>query len=269
MTESTRYLKKQYEVDGVAFPIPVLSENEAGDHHRRLVDIENSHGSMHYRVKPYLIFSSAYELATNNAVLDAVETVLGPDILLWDSAYIIKEPQTSGFVSWHQDLTYWGLESDSDDDLVTAWLALTPATKQNGCMRFVRASHHGQHFDHQDTRETDNILHRGQTITNRFREADIVSIELRPGEMSLHHGWAIHSSQPNGSTQRRVGLSLQYLKPSVRQIVGSRETATLVRGRDAFGHFESEPACGEDFRQESVEFQKEVERLKREVYDNA
>ena len=260
---------RQYENDGVVFPVKALSEIEAKQHYQRLVNFEARFGSMHYRVKPYLIFSSAFELATHPGMLDAVESILGPDILLWDSSFIIKEPMSDGFVSWHQDLTYWGLESDSDDDLVTVWLALTPATTSNGCMRFVRNTHHGKHYDHSDTHASNNLLHRGQEIRDAFHGKTILDIELLPGQMSLHHGWAVHSSQPNQSNERRVGLSLQYLKPRVRQVVGSQETATLVRGSDAFGHFSSEPVSGEDCVPENVEFQREVERLKREVYDNA
>ena len=265
----TERQRERYADSGFVFPIEVMSEAEAGEHHRRLVDIEAKHGPMHYRVKPYLIIRSAYEIATHPRLLDAVESVLGPDILLWDSSYIIKEPGSEGFVSWHQDLTYWGLEMASEDDLVTAWVALTPATTSNGCMQFVDGSHRGGTFTHEDTYDDKNILHRGQSITENFREDQIIAAELAPGEASFHHGWTVHSSTPNCASTRRVALSLQYVKPSVRQLIVDGESATLVRGEDRFSHFLPEPSCDKDFAPQNVALQLEMEHKKREVYDSA
>ncbi len=261
--------RKDYADNGFLFPIEIMSEAEACQHIQRLTAIELQHGPMHYRVKPYLIFRSAYEIATNPMALNAVESVLGPDILLWDCGYIIKEPDSEGFVSWHQDMTYWGLDMASDDDLVTAWIALTPATRSNGSMQFVPGSHKRGKFAHNDTYDERNILHRGQSINDDFDEAMITQIELSPGQASLHHGWAVHSSNPNTSDSRRVGLAFNYIKPSVRQIVGEGESATLVRGRDDYGYYETEPVCESDFAPANIAFQLEVERKKRKVYDTA
>ncbi len=261
--------RKHYADNGFLFPIQIMSEAEAFQHNQRLAAIEVQHGPMHYRVKPYLIFRSAYEIATNPVLLNAVVSVLGADILLWDSGYIIKEPGSEGFVSWHQDLTYWGLRMQSDDDLVSAWIALTPATTKNGCMQFVNGSHKGRKFRHEDTRDKKNLLHRGQSIQHRFDEQLITQIELSPGQASLHHGWTVHSSNPNTSDTRRVGLAFNYIRPSVRQVVGERESATLVRGRDDYGYFRPEPVCESDFASDNVAFQLASERKKREVYDTA
>ena len=266
---SSRQLREMYQDKGFAFPVDVASETEADAHHQRLIEIEAEHGSMHYRVKPYLIFRSAYEIATHPRLLDAVELVLGPDILLWDCSYVIKESEGEGYVSWHQDLTYWGLKMQSDNDLVTAWVALTPATRSNGCMQFVQASHKGGKFAHIDTYDEKNILHRGQSIDDDFDEAVITQIELSAGQASLHQGWAVHSSNANTSDLRRVGLVMNYLKPSVRQVVGDYESATLVRGRDDYGYYETEPVCESDFARDNVTFQLEMERKKWEVYDSA
>lgn len=258
-----------YRGNGFLFPITVMGEADMRQHLDSLTALEARFGPMHYRVKPYLLVRSAYEIATNPLLLDAVESVLGPDILLWDGSYVIKEPHTRNFVSWHQDLTYWGLEMESDDDIVSAWVALTPATPRNGCMRFVRGSHRAGKFDHHDTFDDSNILHRGQSIAAEFDASDIAQIELAPGQVSLHQGWAVHSSNPNASDVRRVGLVLNYIKPSARQTVGIDETATLVRGTDSFGNFAEEPACDGDFTPVNVEFQSNVEAKKREVYDTA
>ncbi len=265
----SRNLSKMYQDKGFVFPVDVMSEGDAAQHHRRLTDFEAKQGPMHYRVKPYLIFRSAYEIATHPKLLDAVQSVLGPDILLWDCGYVIKEPESEGYVSWHQDLTYWGLKTQSDDDLVTAWVALTPATTKNGCMQFVNGSHAGQRFAHEDTYDDKNILHRGQSIQHDFDENLISQIELLPGQASLHHGWAVHSSNPNSSRTRRVAITLNYVKPSVQQVVGDEESATLVRGRDDYGHFLPEPVCQTDLAPENIAFQLVSEHKKREVYDTA
>ncbi len=258
-----------YRTAGFHFPIAVLSAAEAATHVTRLGDFEEAHGPMHYRVKPYLIFTSAWEIATHPALLDAVESVLGPDILLWDSSYVIKEPGSSSIVSWHQDLTYWGLDMNSDDDLVSAWVALTPADCANGAMRFVRGSHRQGRFNHADTYDRNNILHRGQTITDQFDDADIVQMQLAAGQASFHHGWAVHASGQNTTPSRRVGIVMNYVRPGVRQVVGDVESATLVRGEDRHRNFRSEPECERDFAPTNVAFQEDVERRKREVYDRA
>lgn len=260
---------RSYRDNGYLYPVDVLSEADTQRHYERLVDVEARHGPMHYRVKPYLIVESAYEIATNTVLLDAVESLLGPDILLWDGSYVIKEPRSESFVSWHQDLTYWGLAMESADDLVSAWVALTPATVDNGCMRFVRGSHRNGRYAHCDTHDADNILHRGQSIAEDFDASLVDTVELAPGQASLHHGWVVHSSAANSSDTRRVGLVLNFLKPGVRQVVGNGESATLVRGSDRYGNFAPEPACGGDLVPANVAFQVNAEKRKREVYDTA
>ncbi len=257
----------RYRREGALFPIRILSASEAATHRRRLEAAEAEHGKFHYLTKPYLIFGSAAEIARHPALLDAVEAVLGPDILLWDSAYIIKEAGDERFVSWHQDLTYWGLDSDAQ---VTAWVALTPSNRGTGCMRFLPGSHRQGRLAHQDTHADDNLLHRGQDASAALPDGeDPVDIELEPGEASLHHGWVLHASGPNPSAERRIGLSVQYVAPSMRQTLTDQESATLVRGTDRFGHFRPEPEPRADFDPEALAFQKRAERLKRWVYDRA
>ncbi len=254
-----------YEAQGFVSPVPVIPAAAAAEHRRLLEAAEGARGPMHYVVKPYLVFTPAAALGRNAALLDAVEDIIGPDILMWDSAYIIKEPDGKGFVSWHQDLTYWGLDSD---ELVTAWVALSPCTKESGCMKMAPGSHRTGRMEHTDTHAEDNILHRGQEV----RDADLsdaIHVELAPGQASLHHGWVLHGSGPNTSGDRRIGLTFQYAATSMRQTVVEGESATLVRGEDRYGHFLPEPACEHDFAPEAVAFQSEVQRRKHQVYDGA
>ena len=200
--------QEQYRHDGFIFPVRILDVAETANHRRRLEEIETKYGLMHYRHKPYLLMKSTSEIALNPPLLDAVEDLLGPDILLWDGAYVIKEPRNTKYISWHQDLTYWGLDGE---ELVTAWVALSPSTPESGCMKMLPGSYlEGENPNH-DTYGKNNILHRSQDLEMEVDEDKAVNIELQPGEASLHHGWVAHVSHPNKSDDRRIGLSLQYL----------------------------------------------------------
>ncbi len=255
-----------FQREGYLSPITLMSEAEAAEHRRALEAAEARLGPLHYKTKPYFLFSSANALGRHPRLLDAVEALIGPDILLWDSAYVIKEAGNAKKVSWHQDLTYWGLSSDQ---LVTAWIALSPATLESGCMQFLPGSHRGGRIAHRDTYAEDNILHRGQTVEMEIPEDQVIAAELRPGQASIHHGWLMHGSGPNSSNDRRIGLTLQYLAPSVKQLYTDKEGATLVRGQDRYGHFAAEPAFTHDYDPALIAWQQEAERLKHEVYDTA
>jgi non-heme Fe2+,alpha-ketoglutarate-dependent halogenase len=121
---------------------------------------------------------------------------------------------------------------------VTAWVALTEATPANGCMRFIPGSHQHEVVGHRDTFDESNMLSRGQEISVEVNEAEAVDAALRPGEMSLHHGHLFHASNPNTSADRRIGLVLRYVTPSMKQVSGQATFAHLVAGEDRFGNFE-------------------------------
>lgn len=153
--------------------------------------------------------------------------------------------------------------------MVTAWVALSPATPASGAMRFVPGSHRAGMHAHRDVRAEGNILHRGQELASPVDEAAAVDIVLAPGEASLHHGWVMHASHPNTTDDGRIALTMRYVAPSVRQTLTDKESATLVRGADPYGHFRPEPAFAGEFAPEAVAFQAAAERLKHEVYDSA
>jgi hypothetical protein len=250
--ERERYLR-----DGFLSPVTVMSTAEATDYRRRLEEAEARYGSMHYITKPYLLLMMADELAHNDAILDAVEDIIGPDILLWDSTFIIKEPNDTKFVSWHQDLTYWGL---SADDVVSIWLALSPATRESGCMRMLPGSHRSGGVEHATTFSSENILSRGQTIAAPIDEAAAVDTALQPGQMSMHHGWVYHASHPNRTGDRRIGFNMNLVAPHVRQLRFAGDSAMLLRGQDRYGHFEREPRPEADFTPAARALQVEINR---------
>jgi hypothetical protein len=195
-----------------------------------------------YRLKPHLLLTWLSDLVRHPAILDAVEDVVGPDILCWNSSFFTKEATSPGYVSWHQDATYWGL---SEPDVVTAWVAFTNSTPENGNMQVIPGSHRLQ-TPHRDTFHPDNLLSRGQEIAVDVDERQAADIVLQAGEMSLHHVLIVHGSRPNASGDRRIGFAIRYMSTRVQQLSDVRDSATLVRGADAFGHFDLEPRPAAD-----------------------
>lgn len=245
--------------DGFVAPLSIIDAAQAADHRRRLEEAEAAFGSLNYQAKVHTILRSPLELTAHPRVLDIVEALIGPNILLWTSTYIIKEPGTATHVSWHQDLTYWGL---SGDDQVSMWLALSPANRANGCMRVVPGSHLAGRQDHRITESDSNLLFQGQTVDG-VEESRAVYCALEPGEASFHHGWTVHSSLPNRSGERRIGLNAQYMATHIRQTKHDRDTAMLVRGVDEFGHFGADIAPKGDLEPEALKRQRELDRLYR------
>ena len=233
----------RYREDGYLRPILVIPAKEATQLRAELEDIEDMwlaadlpHPLNTYkRVNSHCVIPMAHRVAADSRVLDVIEGILGPDILIWSVEFFIKEPQTKSIVSMHQDLTYWGF--GAVDQLLTAWIALSPATKASGCMNFVRGSHKNPILPHEDTYDKDNLLSRGQEIKVDVAPEDRVPAELQPGEMSLHHGLMIHGSGPNVTDDRRIAVAIRYCTPQIAQQVASKDYAILARGADRTGNF--------------------------------
>lgn len=244
----------EYQQHGFLFPLPVLSESKTGTLRGKLEELEARHDGRfpaHINRKPHLLLTWLNELIRDPAILDPVEDILGPNILCWGSGFFIKNAHDSARVTWHQDSTYWGL---SQPDVVTAWIAFTPSTSANGCMRVVPGTHTLQQLPHKDTFAPDNLLSRGQEIAVEVDESEAVDVELAPGQMSLHHVLLVHGSEPNGSAIRRIGFAIRYLPTYVKQLAEVRDSATLVRGFDEYGYFLHEPAPRADFHPDAVAF---------------
>ena len=215
-----------------------------------------------YRFKSHLLFKWLADAIRDPRLLDVVEPLTGPDILCWTTHWFIKEAGTSNYVSWHQDSNYWGVETDS---LVTAWLALSPATVESGCIRFLPGSHKGAALEHIDTFAADNMLTRGQTIEG-MDETKAVNIELQPGEVALFDYRLAHASDPNRSDDRRIGVGIRYVPTSARQVRSDWDSASLVRGVDNYGHFELEPEPQEDFDPAAVAMHDKADKAQRKIY---
>lgn len=247
----------RYAETGYHFPVDVLSAAEVVACRRQLEDYETKSGGPiqgGMRHRSHVLFPWINELVRHPRILDAVEDVFGPDILCWNTSFFIKEARDPGFVSWHQDATYWGLSSP---DVMTVWVALSPANKVSGCMKFVPGTHRTQ-VQHADTFHRDNLLSRGQEIAVEVDEAKAVLAELEPGQASMHHVLLFHGSEPNRSDDRRIGLAIRYIPTHVKQAVGGRDWASLVRGVDRYRHFEPEPRPKTDLDPDAVAFHEMV-----------
>mmetsp|Transcript_167493 Transcript_167493/g.532457 ORF Transcript_167493/g.532457 Transcript_167493/m.532457 type:complete len:300 (-) Transcript_167493:635-1534(-) len=193
------------------------------------------------RFKTHLLLPWVSDLVRHPCVLDPLETLIGPDILIWSSGWAIKPPDSAGFYSWHQDSTYAGVEPA--DSVVVAWFALTATTTENGCVRYIPGSHLRQ-LPHTDTFVEDNLLSRGQHVSSAdIDEGSAVDALLQPGEFALHHFRCVHGSGPNTTSAPRIGLQVIYMATHCKKsrADATKESAMLVRGQDTYGHWEPEP----------------------------
>jgi non-heme Fe2+,alpha-ketoglutarate-dependent halogenase len=231
----------RFDRDGVVYPIPVLSPEQSASYLASFSQIEDLLGRPIKRMgNPALHFSWAYRLATEPAVLDAVEEILGSDLLISGTLIFCKYPRDAAFVAWHQDTFYSNLHLTPS---VSAWIALLDSTPENGCMRVVSGSHLQGTLPHEETREPDNLLKRGEEIQIDVDETDAIDIVLKAGEMSLHHNSIIHGSRANKSDTKRIGFIARFVTP--KYSLGPQRTPFLrARGNFDCGHLivASQPA---------------------------
>lgn len=267
----TQEQQQSYKDDGYLFPIRVMSEEEAKTLRNRVEALEAEwldNGlplplNTYKRVNAQVVMPVAYEMGMHPAILNAVEGVLGPDVMLYSVEFLIKEPRTKAVVTMHQDLTYWGM--GEIDGLTTAWLALSPATRESGCMDVVKGSHKNPILPHEDSFDDENLLSRGQEIRVDVAEEDKVALTLQPGEISLHHGLTIHGSGPNSSDDRRVGIVIRYLRPDIAKTGGERDYAVLARGTDDHGLWQRYDAPEKPFDSKAMTTYDEIRKLQTSV----
>ena len=257
---------KRYRDTGLMFPQRVMTTDDAANYLAQLESYESNTGGPvngKWRYKSHLVFPWFDQLMRHPAILNMVRSLLGNDLMVWTTHIYPKEPGDGRFISWHQDSAHWGLDSNQ---VLSVWVALTDATRENGCMRMLPGSHHNGQVEHQDTRDPNNILTRGQTIFNGIEEDRSVWIELKAGEVSVHHVDMFHASTPNQSNQRRVGIAIRYITPSARQTRIDEDYATLVSGEDRFGHFKEEIAPITTMSAEATAFHEHVADLQGQIY---
>jgi hypothetical protein len=230
----------RYHADGFLGSIPVLTPAEVAALRAELEAFEKTQGKpldFPERSKPYLLFNWADTLVRHPRVLDAVEDVIGPDILVYHTTVWIKEPNSDARVFWHQDDAYFHLDPPEQ---ITAWVALSEAGEREGCMRMLPGSHRNGLWAHSDKPVAESLARRGQNIGDDLPEDAGRLVPLRAGEMSFHNTHTVHASGPNRGPDRRIGIGISYIPAHVRPLRQPVSSALLVRGRDAFGHYHPE-----------------------------
>lgn len=232
---STRLSKvqlDQYTRAGIVFPIKVFSADEAA-YFRAALEAVADHpgvGTLKRLDNLHLFFAWAYRLVTHDALLNAVEDLLGSELVVCGSLVFLKPPQDSSYVSWHQDSVYSGLHLTPS---VSAWIALTASHPANGCMRVIPGSHTQGLLDHASTREASNLLLRGERVALPVDESRALDVVLQPGEMSLHHSTVIHGSNANISGEPRIGFIVRF---ATHRITNRKIPMLRARGHADCGH---------------------------------
>ncbi|HEX3953987.1 MAG TPA: phytanoyl-CoA dioxygenase family protein [Stellaceae bacterium] len=236
---------EQYRYNGYLYPFPALSADEVAECNAGLTRYEKwvgqpiNQSERRWRSGTYFILPWVDKLARNPRILDVVEDLIGPDILVYTATFFIKEANSPAYAAWHQDSTYFGLVPN--DEHVTAWVALTDAGEEAGCMEVVSSRGEPRQLQHAALRLANSINGGGQAIVEQFYEGGGEMMSLRAGEFSMHHTMCTHRSAPNRANHRRVGLGISYIPAHCRLNSPVRMCARLVRGRDTSGHFDLVP----------------------------
>jgi non-heme Fe2+,alpha-ketoglutarate-dependent halogenase len=229
-----------YERDGFVCPVDAFSTEQTRDWRDKLEAFERAQGQKMTRghnFKPHLLFPWVDEIVHSPAVLDAVEDLIGPDIRLFHLTVWPKDAGSGAYVSWHQDATYFALDPICH---VTAWVALTDAPVEAGCMEVVPGSHRLGQLRHAEMQDPENLLSRGQALAVDVDRSKTAFMPVKAGQFSLHHTHLVHNSRPNRSNDRRIGLGISYIPTYARCTAANRVTAMLVRGTDTYRNFDDE-----------------------------
>jgi hypothetical protein len=230
LTEAQR---GRYERDGIVFPVRVLSPEEVRNYRQACDELEAHLGGKPRTVEVrqmHLHFHWAHKLATHPRVLDAVEDLLGPNLLVWATEVFAKHPHDAAVsMGWHRDRPYMGI----DGEATTAWVALSDSVAANGCMCAVPGP------SRRDPRPPDGELPSGRPghqAAVGVDEQEAVDVRLGAGEMSLHDADILHGSAANRSDHKRVGFVIRFVTPQTRPRIG-RPPVILARGSDPHNHF--------------------------------
>jgi non-haem Fe2+, alpha-ketoglutarate-dependent halogenase len=260
---------EQYRHDGYLFPFPALSAVELAECNAGLARFESwlgkpvNQGDFRWRSASYAILPWVDALVRHPKILDVVEDLIGPDILVYTATWFIKEAQSPTFAAWHQDATYFGLDPHEH---VTAWVALSEAGAEAGCMEVVSSQGRPRQHSHAALRLENSINGAGQAIVEPFDENGAAMMELPAGSFSLHHTLCRHRSPPNRAHHRRVGLGISYIPAHCRLTGTVRMCARLVRGHDSGGNFDLIPAPEDELHPAALERHERVYARYRDNY---
>ena len=258
-----------YREHGWVAPIDIMSVDEATELRVTLEAAEAAypdHLHAENRNNAHHVFPFLAEIALDQRIVDVAEIIVGPNIALWSTVLFAKAPQSGSFVSWHQDARYMGVTGENH---VTAWLALTSSTIENGCVSVLPGSHRNGAVEHEDTYGQDNILTRGQRVVG-FDDVEPVHLELQAGQLSLHHPWLVHGSQPNRTNDRRIGVALQTYMGNGLTLERGAHHVTHIRGDAVHEDFVDVPVPTEPCTESGLAHREAANQAFRDIlYDGA
>jgi hypothetical protein len=260
----------QWKHDGFLSPFPLLDPQELAACQQGVERYEkwlgapiNADANYKWRSMPYLLMPWAATLARDPRILDKVEDLIGPDILIFTSTFFIKEPHSPTIAAWHQDSTYYGLEPKEE---VAVWIALTEASQAAGCMEALSFEGRPRQLSHVSRVVQHSVNRAAQVITEPLDDSAPVAMPLAAGCFSMHHGLCPHRSGPNTSSHRRIGLGLNYIPTATRPSGSIRQAALLVRGTDRYGHFEPAAWPTEELGENELKVHERAISLYRDAY---
>ncbi|TFI52260.1 hypothetical protein BLD44_021470 [Mastigocladus laminosus UU774] len=243
---------------GFFFPIDTISEEEARefvkDLHGYEIIISNS-GSEFLKIhkdfpKIHLLTTWADKLVHEPRILDAVESIVGPNILAWSSGIFTRLAGSNAQIAWHQDVAYFGL--DNFERAVRVWIALTPTNPENGTMRFAPGTHRHGIKEHAYAGRDAEAIAQGEQVLLPVDESQTVDVVLRAGQCSFHHLAIAHASGPSRASIDRINFTIDYIAPDVRPLT-SPDSALLVRGHDICNYYAPEVRPRKDFGEAELE----------------
>ena len=237
--------------DGFLFPYEVYTPDEAAALYGKFADLEKTLGEEpqnRFRIKAQLPFPWLCDVVRNPRLLDAVEDLIGPNILCWGSSFFTKKANDPRFISWHTDSFVYGFEPA---ETLTAWLGFNDSTVESGCLRYIPGSHK-KRSEHEIKPDPNNLASLGQNVID-VPEDRAVDAVLKAGEVVFHHESTVHSSTPNRANHPRIGFSIHYVAPHVKETRFDGATAMLVRGKDAYGYWGADPQPTEDLDPACIE----------------
>tara|TARA_B100000780_G_C21114431_1_gene450717 strand:+ start:1010 stop:1906 length:897 start_codon:yes stop_codon:yes gene_type:complete len=261
-------IKQEFFDKGFIYPVKAMDTFEANSIKKEYVNfyegINSESEKIEHKTKSHLIFNWANKIIFNKNILKVVKSIIGDDIVVWNSLIFLKPPNSKKFVSYHQDQNYWKIKMDKG---LTVQVALSESSIQNGCLQILPESQK-KNYSHYDKKDTNNLLARGQEVVLSSEENNkLKDIILKPGEFCAFHGNIVHGSQINSSDDYRFLFSIRYLTPD-NQIDEKLyyNYSTLVSGRDAFNYFQKEPNMTKDAANVCRSFHKKLITRQAKIY---
>lgn len=227
-----------YRANGFHLPFRAMSEEDALSCRRRIERFEGEEPDAVGKLdlKCNLLFPWIDGVTRTPRLLDALEDLLGPNLLCWNASVRNKKARSPTYAGWHQDTRYIQIRPTG----TIAFLALSPANGESGTVSVIPGSHKWDVLPHADTHDKDSILTRGQYITAAFDQSQAVPLDLKPGECAFFDHNIVHSSGPNRTDDRRLVMLIGYYATHSKPLDGRRVSAFVVRGADEHGHFDAD-----------------------------